>query len=127
MSPSTVKVDGTDWKEPVLIWESVCMPTGCGKSPSCAFITNLLQQVRAKFNESSAWQIEDSTFEKMGELMSCNGGRIFGIYDELTTQINVYCGRGLADSHELSLFLQLYNGQGWTRNTGTCMYMHIHN
>lgn len=34
-----------------------------------------------------------------------------GLYDELSsflTQINLYKGRGLSDSHDLSLFLQLY-------------------
>ena len=35
LSPSIVHVDGTDWKELVLIWESVCMPTRSGKSPLC--------------------------------------------------------------------------------------------
>ena len=64
---------------------------------------------------------EDAAFEKMGAIMADNGCRIFGMYDELTTfltQINLYKGRGLADSHELALFLQLYNGHPLTRNTG---------
>ena len=89
------------------------------QSPLCRYITKLLQEIRQMTGDSASWQVEDATFEKMGELMSCNGGRILGMYDELTTfltQINLYCGRGLADSHELALFLQLYN---WTRNTGT--------
>ena len=121
MSPSIVQVDGTDWKEPVIIWESVCMPTGSGKSPLCMYIAKLLSDVKEKIGDRSSWLVEDATFEKMGELMSQNGGRIFGMYDELTTfltQINLYRGRGLADSHELALFLQLYNGYAWTRNTG---------
>ena len=121
ISPSTVQVDVTDWNEPVLIWECVCMPTGSGKSPLCHYIAKLLQEIRQRTGDSASWQIEDATFEKMGELMSCNGGRILGMYDELTTfltQINLYRGRGLADSHELALFLQLYNGYFWTRNTG---------
>jgi hypothetical protein len=32
MSQSIVEVEGTDWMEPVLLWLSVCMPTGSGKS-----------------------------------------------------------------------------------------------
>ena len=28
------------------------------------------------------------------------------------------CGRGLSDSHELAIFLQLYGGNGWVRKTG---------
>lgn len=123
VSPSTVQVDGTDWSEPVLIWECVCMPTGSGKSPLCHYVAKILEEIRVRTGDKTPWQVEDATFEKMGELMSHNGGRILGMYDELTTfltQINLYRGRGLADSHELALFLQLYNGYSWTRNTGTC-------
>ena len=32
MSHSVVNVEDTDWNEPVLVWLSICMPTGCGKS-----------------------------------------------------------------------------------------------
>ena len=40
----------------------------------------------------------------------------FGLYDELTmflSQINVFRGRGVTDSHELSVFLQLYGAEQW--------------
>ena len=80
-----------------------------------------MQDIRSKKGDKSVWQVDDATFEKMGELMSENGGRIVGMYDELTTfltQINLYRGRGLANSHELALFLQSYNRYPWTRNTG---------
>ena len=58
---------------------------------------------------------------KMGALMSENSGRLLGLYDELSAflaQINLYRGRGLSDSHELAMFLQLYNGHQWRRDTG---------
>ena len=45
ISPAIVQVDGTDWKEPVLVWECVCMPTGSGKSPLCAYIEKLLSHI----------------------------------------------------------------------------------
>ena len=64
--------------------------------------------------------------EKMGELLAAKGNRLFGLYDELSaflTQLNLYRSRGLSLSHELALFLQLYNGHSWTRSTG--MYAHI--
>ena len=64
----------------------------------------------------------DATCEKMGDLMAANGGRLFGLYDELATfltQLNLYRGKGLVVSHELALILQLYNGHSWTRATGT--------
>jgi len=135
LAPSTVEVDDTDWKEPVIIWECVCMPTGAGKSPLCSYILNLLCAIKEMIPSSPCWQVGDSTFEKMGELMHRNSGRILGIYDELTTfltQLNVYQGKGLSNSHELALFLQLYNGHAWNRNTGiVCAHIHtnihIHN
>lgn len=53
--------------------------------------------------------------------MAENDGRLLGLYDELTTfltQINLYKSKGLSDSHDLAVFLQLYNGIGWSRRTG---------
>lgn len=61
--------------------------------------------------------------------MSYNGGCLFGLYDELSTfltQINLYRGKGLAVSHELALFLQLYNGSSWSRQTGVCVCLHVY-
>jgi len=34
------------------------------------------------------------------------------------TQINLYKARGQADSHDVAVFLQLYNGLPWSRKTG---------
>jgi len=128
ISPSIVQVDGTDWKEPVLIWECVCMSTGAGKSLLCTYIENILYEVQDKVNDKHhCWEVGDSTFEKMGERIHHNSNHLFGIYDELTTfrtKLNVYQGKGLSSSHELSIFLQLYNGHSWGRSTGT--YIHIH-
>lgn len=63
----------------------------------------------------------DATFEKMGALMAENGGRLLGMFDELSsflTKIKLYSSRGLTDSHELAMFLELYNSIPWTRTTG---------
>ena len=38
---------------------------------------------------------------------------LYGEMSALLTQLNLYRGRGLSDSHKLSLFLQLYNGHPW--------------
>ena len=57
----------------------------------------------------------------MGAMMNENAGRILGLYDELAsflTQVNLYRGRALTDTHELALFLQLFNGHPWRRDTG---------
>ena len=79
-----------------------------------------------------AWLLQDATFEKMGALMAQNKGRLLGLYDELSSflsKINVYHGRGLTDTHELALFLELYNANSWTRSTGMYVlsYMCIQN
>ncbi len=53
--------------------------------------------------------------------MSENGGRLLGMFDELSsflTKIKLYSSRGLTDSHELAMFLGLYNSNPWTRTTG---------
>ena len=53
------------------------------------------------------WLLQDATFEKMGVLMSENGGRLLAMYDELSAfliKIKLYSSRGLTDSHELAMF-----------------------
>ena len=55
---------------------------------------------------------DDTSLEKMGDLMPKNSCRLIGLYDELTlilSKINLYYGKGLLDTHEMSVFLQLYN------------------
>ena len=66
------------------------------------------------------WLLQDATFEKMGSSMAANGGRLLGLFDELSaflTKIRLYNSRGLSDSHELAMFLELYNANPWTRTT----------
>lgn len=100
------------------------MPTGSGKSSLYKYLVDIANEIRKCSGCSDTeplWFVGDSTFEKMGELMSKNNGCLFGLYDELSTfltQINLYRGKGLAVSHELALFLQLYNGNSWSRQTG---------
>ena len=57
----------------------------------------------------------------MGKLMPKNHGWILAMYDKLSTflgQNNVYRGKGLCDSSELSTFLSLYNAKSWAQATG---------
>ena len=78
----------------------------------------------------SPWLLQDATFEKMGALMAENGGRLLGMFDELSTfltKIKLYSSRGLTDSHELAMFLELYNANPWTRTTGKGYYILIAN
>ena len=127
LSPAAVHVMNTDWKEPVIIWLTVCMPTGSGKSTLFRHLLDVLEKVKSEAkvpDDAPTWVLGDASFEKMGSLMSENSSRLLGIFDELSTfltQINLYSGRGLADSHQLSLFLQLFNGHPWRRDTGMCI------
>lgn len=119
-----VEVPNTEWREPVLIWLSINMPTGSTKSAIYHYLNRIVLEIRKKAGYSTidpAWLLGDATCEKMGDLMSANDGRLLGLYDELTsilTQLNLYRGKGLTLSHELALFLQLYNGHSWVRTTG---------
>lgn len=50
-----------------------------------------------------------------------NHWKLLGLYDELSmflSQVNIFRGRGLSDSHELAVFLQLYGAEQWVRKTG---------
>lgn len=131
LSPASVRVPSTEWSEPVLLWLTVSMPTGSGKSTLFRHLYSLLEKVRGLCgltNDDPTWVVDDATFEKMGALMSDNSARLLGVYDELSaflTQVNLYRGRGLRDSHELALFLQLFNGHPWRRDTGTCTRKYI--
>lgn len=124
LSPSIVKAPGTSWEEPVLVWLTICMPTGSGKSVLFKHIFSLLQVIRQKCGLSEkdpSWIFDDATLEKMGAMMHDNCSRLLGLYDEITaflTKINLFRGRTLSDSHECSQFLQLYNGHGWRKDTG---------
>ena len=124
MSHFAVEVEGTDWLEPVLLWISICMPTGAGKSSLCKFLRKLVLQARAQCgidDTTTSWLLDDQSFEKMGDLMHANSWKLLGLYDELSvflSQVNVCCGRGLSDSHELAVFLQLYGADPWIRRTG---------
>lgn len=129
LSPAVVEVPNTDWSEPVLLWLTVCMPTGSGKSTLFRHLIDLLRETRKEcglFDNDPAWLVDDASFEKMGSLMHENRGRLLGLYDELAaflSQVRLYRGGGLSESHELALFLQLFNGHHWRRDTGmaTCV------
>ena len=123
MSHSAIQVEGTDWIEPALIWISLCMPTGSGKSSLCKYLRFLVDDAHEKTGAETSWFADDQSFEKMGALMDENSSKLLGLYDELAmflSQINVFRGKGVTDSHEVAVFLQLYGGNPWVRKTGKC-------
>ena len=130
-SHAVVNPFGKDWFEPMLFWVVVVMPTGAGKSTLFKFLRGILDVVRKRVVESekskgkketvAEWVVEEASMEKMGAMMCDNDNKLIGLYDEIThflTQINVYRNRGLSDTHDLAMFLQLYNGLPWSRKTG---------
>ena len=111
--------------EPVLLWVAICMPTGSGKSSLCKWLKKLVEEVRTKATSDSenttSWFLNDQSLEKMGAMMSENFSKQLGLYDEFAmflSQMNVFRGKGVIDSHEASVFLQFYGGSGWVRKTG---------
>ena len=123
MSHSIVKVDGSELCEPVLLWISICMPTGCAKSSLYSYLHKLVNKAWKKSvpDNGPLWCLGDQSFKKLGELMQENKGKILGLYDELPTflsQINICRGRTLAESQQVSTFLQLYGGCQWICRTG---------
>ena len=112
-SHASIKVAGTERVKPVILWLFIGMPTGSGKSPLYKHLLNLLRQTRARLDlkeTKPSWLLEEATFEKMGAMMAENNAKLLGLYVELSsflTQINLYKSRGVSDSHDLALFLQL--------------------
>ena len=125
MSHSVVTVPNTDWVEPVIIWLSVAMPTGAGKSWLYKLLVRIVNDVRKKCHISekdAPWMMDEVSLEKLGDMMASNSGCLLGLYDELTTflsQVNIYPPKGIVTSHELATMLSLYNGNSWSRQTGT--------
>ena len=124
LSHSVVEVPRTDWVEPVILWLTIGMPTGSGKSSLFNYLLGILREVRRKCSRTEVhppWTVDEASLEKMGAIMAENHGRLLGVYDELSsflTSINLYRTKGLTDTHDLAVFLQLYNGHPWTRRTG---------
>ena len=123
ISPAVIIVPDANWREAALIWLSINMPTVSTKSSLYDYLNNVLQQVRRKSGCTAShppWLLDDAMYEKMGDKMAKNGGRLLGLYDELTTfltQLNLYRGKGSSLTHEMAVFLQLYNGHSWTHAT----------
>ncbi len=73
-------VPGTDWVEPVLVWMTIAIPTGSGKSTLFRHINKILGALRAKCvqndEEDPSWVFDDGSFEKMGALMHSNSARL---------------------------------------------------
>ena len=87
LSPASVRVPHTNWEEPVLLWLTVSMPTGSGKSTLFRHLYDLLQRTRTLAgitNNDPSWIMDDATFEKMGALMQENSSCLLGFYDELS-------------------------------------------
>ena len=74
------------------------------------------------------WLLSDQNFEKLGELMAKNDGKVLGLCNELTnwlSQVNLYSGaKGLLDTHEFTKVLELFSGTAWSRQTGNTTFIY---
>ena len=50
LSHCAVEVPDTMWIEPAILWITITMPTGSGKTPLFTYLTRILQRVRQKLN-----------------------------------------------------------------------------
>ena len=89
------------------------MLTGSGKTSLCRYLKRLVDNTHTNIGEDDpSWYLDDQSFEKMGAMMNDNYSKLFGLYDELAmflSQMNIFRGKGVAESHELEVFLQLYS------------------
>ena len=88
LAHSVVEVPGTDWVEPVILWLSIGMPTGSGKSSLFNYLLGILRTVRHKCSRSEVhppWTVDEASLEKMGAIMAENHGRLLGVYNELSS------------------------------------------
>lgn len=93
LSPSSIQVPKTDWEEPVLLWMTIAMPTGSGKSTLFRHLYNLLQRIRSILGIAECdptWVLDDASFEKMGALMHLNASRLLGLFDEFSACKLIY-------------------------------------
>ena len=51
MSPSEVNVPNTDWKEPILVWLTICMQTGSRKSKLHQYLLKLIRKAKECIGE----------------------------------------------------------------------------
>ena len=63
------------------------------------------------------------TWDKFGEIMANNGGRIYGLFDELVSffsTMNMYSSSkgSVQDNREYQDFLKMFTGKAKTRETG---------
>ena len=66
-----------------MLWLTVSMPTGSGKSTLYRHLYDLLRRMRtlARVTDGDpSWIMDDATFEKMGALMQENSSQLLGLY-----------------------------------------------
>lgn len=108
-----------------------CLPTGRCKSALHEFLSQMLEQVadkvRVKREKPRQMVLPHCTWDTFGELLSENGARSLGLFDELMSffaTMNMYSSHNmqLSDTREFQDFLQLFTGKTKTRKTGNYVY-----
>ena len=52
MSPAEVVVPNTDWKEPILVWLTICMQTGSRKLKLHQYLLKVIRKAKESISES---------------------------------------------------------------------------
>ena len=69
VSHSEIKVESTAWSELVIVWLTVGMCTGCGKSSIFKYLLRILGVDSQELNvldKEPSWYLDEATFEKIG-------------------------------------------------------------
>ena len=91
MAYSEVHLEESDWREPLLSWIVMHMPSGTRKTAIYSFLENSLYDktmeiIRDTFRlntDESHFLVHEATFEKLGILLQENDGKRLWIHDEI--------------------------------------------
>ncbi|XP_020605005.1 uncharacterized protein LOC110043843 [Orbicella faveolata] len=87
MGHSCVNVQQAFWQEPVITWIALVISTGRCKSAFHEFLSQILEKVADKVevrgHKARQMLLPHCTWDKFGEILSENGARSLGMFDEL--------------------------------------------
>ena len=91
MAYSEAMLEDSDWREPLLSWIIMHMPSGTRKSAIYSFLENTLYDkaieiIRDAYQmkkEETEFLVHETTFEKLGLLLQENEGKKLWVHDEI--------------------------------------------
>ena len=125
---SEVKLEESDWREPLILWIMMYMGSGSRKTAIHTFIEDVLyektmkiiRETRKSNKEDTEFLLHETTFEKVGSLLEENNGKKLFVFDEARhfwSQIELYSKT--SNSRDEAVLLSLYNGAKWQHSTAS--------